>query len=96
MPAGRLGESAIFIFIFEFPRFNFLEWGARGKVLGGSLPSAGALLICTSAGWEGEHEELLYVALPPFHFSLTGGGESGFRWIYTIRSAAFGMHASGS
>ena len=76
-------------------RFSiFPERGAVGKMLGGSLQSVAALLVCMAASPEDERVGIF--ALQPSEFPRATGGGLGFRYISTLGNLSFSMHTSGS
>ena len=72
MPAGRERERAVIFSYLSFRRLIFPEWGAGGRVSGGSLQST--LLIFMAVGREGKRTELCFFALLPFQLSGLGAG----------------------
>ena len=72
MAAGRKGERTELCFL-HFRRSNFPERGAADKVFGLSLPSAAALLVCTSGGLEGMRA-IFFIQSPPLEVSEAMGG----------------------
>ena len=51
----QVGQESAWDVLFRcFGHSEDPEWGMRGRILGGYLPSAAALLVCMTAGREGE------------------------------------------
>ena len=56
----RVGSASVFFFFWLFHRSNFPEQETRGRVFGGSLQSAAALLVCMPASRFGERVKLAF------------------------------------